>query len=362
MKEYSKKIFIFVAVLFLLAGMLQGSTRLKNVSRVSGIRKQQLVGYGLVTGLSGTGDGQGVFFTVQSISNMLVKMGIKVNPDELKVKNVAAVMVTATLPPFAESGSTIDVTVSSLGDAKSLKGGALLRTPLQGPDGKMYAVAQGKVTIGGYSAGQGNVKNHLTTGTIASGGIIERDLSSSFVQDNKIRLIMERNDFTTTFSAAESINRYFSEKIATPIDGRTISVEIKDGFSPTKMLAFLEQIKVNVDGKAKIVLNERTGTVVMGGDIVVRQAAISHGNLTITVEKVPYVSQPSPFGAGETVEGEIEEVTVEEEKKNLSMLGEGRISDLVEGLNKLGVSPRDLVSILQALKRAGAIDAEIELM
>ncbi len=355
------KKFIVFLLLFSFSFLFAG-TRIKNLVKIKGVRDQQLIGYGLVVGLQGTGDGQGALFTVQSIANMLAQMGIKVDSKRLKVKNVAAVMVTASLPAFAESGSNVDVTVSSLGDAKSLQGGTLLMTPLKGPDDNVYVVAQGAVAIGGYGAGGGNRKNHLTTGRIINGGIIERSLASRFVNDGFMTLVLKESDFTTAYKVADSINRFFAEDLATPLDGRDISVKIKSGFAPVKMLAFVEQIEVVPDRRARIVLNERTGTVVMGGDIVVRDVAIAHGNLTITVKSTPFISQPNPFSRGKTVVGKIKNIDVKEEKAKLNLMKGGRIADLVEGLNKLGVSPRDLISILQAMKKAGSIDAEIELM
>lgn len=355
-----KKIILFMLIAVFVSAA-DGSTRIKNLTFVKGVRSQQLVGYGLVMGLSGTGDGQGATFTIQSIANMLSQMGVKVDPTRLKVKNAAAVMVTATLPPFAESGSRVDVSVSSMGDAKSLKGGTLLMTPLKGPDGKVYVVAQGELSIGGFG-GEGTTTNHLTTGIIADGGLIERSLNNPFVENNIITLVLKQNDFSTAFTVADAINRYFADDLATALDGREITVKVKSGFEPIKMVAFLEQIEVTPDKKAIIVLNERTGTVVMGGDIIVRNTAISHGNLTITVKSEPYVSQPNPFGKGETVVGEKKTTEVKEEERKLTLIKGGKVADLVEGLNSLGVSPRDLISILQALKRAGALDADIELM
>ncbi len=348
-------------LLILIPVTLFGGTRLKNLVDIKGVRSQQLVGYGIVVGLAGTGDGQGALFTIQSISNMLSQMGVKVNPARLKVKNAAAVMVTASLPPFAEAGAKVDINVSSLGDAKSLSGGTLLMTPLKGPDGRVYVVGQGEISVGGYGAG-GKTKNHLTTGRVPEGGIVERSLSTPFVKNGTITLMLKKADFTTAFKVTDSINRYFAKKLATSLDGREIRVGMMEGFDPIKMVAFLEQIQVTPDRRAVIVLNERTGTVVMGGDIVVRETAISHGNLTITVKSDPYVSQPGPFSGGKTVTGERQTTEIEEEKRRLTMMKGGKISDLVEGLNSLGVTPRDLIGIIQALKKAGAIDAEIEVM
>jgi len=352
-----KVLFIIIFIPYL----LQSGTRLKNLVDVKGVRSQQLIGYGIVVGLAGTGDGQGSLFTVQSIANMLGQMGVKVNSRKLKLKNVAAVMITATLPPFAESGSKVDVTVSSLGDAKSLKGGMLLMTPIKGPDSKVYVVAQGPVAIGGFGGG-GKSKNHLTVGRVVDGGFIERDIINPFVSENSISLVLRDSDFSTAYLVADSINRYFSKELASPKDAREIVVKLKRGFSPIKMMAFLEQIEVTPDRRAKIVLNERTGTVVMGGDIVVRETAISHGNLTITVKSEPFVSQPKPLSGGKTVVGKKRTPEFQEEKRKLNLLKGGKVADLIEGLNALGVTPRDLIVILQSLKKAGAIDAEIEIM
>ncbi len=355
-----KKFIIFILLIAIPFISFSG-TKLKNLTYIKGVRNQQLVGYGIVVGLSGTGDGQGTLFTVQSISNMLSQMGVKVDPKRLKVKNVAAVMVTSTLPPFSQSGSRIDVTVSSLGDAKSLQGGTLLMTPLKGADGKVYVVSQGELSLGGFGS-EGSTKNHLTTARIPEGGIVERNISGEFAKDNFMTLVLNKEDFSTSYLAADSINRYFGEILATPINSREIKVQMKKDFDPVKMSAFLEQIEVNTDRRAVIVLNERTGTVVMGGDIIVRDTAISHGNLTITVKTTPFVSQPNPFGKGATVAGTTKETEIKEEEKKLTMMKGGKVNDLIEGLNKLGVTPRDLMSILQALKKAGALDADIEIM
>ncbi len=356
-----KNIIKMMLTLLLISGTLYAGTRIKNLADIKGVRSQQIVGYGIVVGLSGTGDGQGAIFTVQSIGNMLAEMGIKVDVSKLKVKNAAAVMVTGTLPPFAESGSKIDITVSSLGDAKSLQGGTLLMTPLKAPDGKVYAVAQGVLSIGGYSIGN-KTKNHPTVGTITEGAVIERGIENQFVKNGKITLVLNRADFSTSFIVADAVNRYFASNVARAVDGREIEVEVKEGFSPIKMAAFLEQIEVMPDKKAVIVLNERTGTVVMGGDIIVRKTAVSHGNLSVTVDSSPFVSQPGPLSNGNTVAGEQKNFNIEEEHRNLNFIEGGKISDLVKGLNALGVSPRDLISIIQALKKAGSIDAEIEVM
>jgi len=356
-----KKILVLVFLVTVVFGTISGGTRLKNLTYVKGVRSQQLIGYGIVVGLGGTGDGQGALFTLQSISNMLGQMGIKVDAKKLKLKNVAAVMVTSSLPPFAESGSRLDVTVSSLGDAKSLQGGTLLMTPLKAPDGKVYVVAQGEISIGGHGAG-GKTKNHLTVGRVAEGGLVERNIESPFVKKESVTLVLKESDFSTAYKVADSINRYFARELAMAKDGREIEVKLQPGFTPIKMVAFLEQIEVTPDKRAVIVLNERTGTVVMGGDIVVRPTAISHGNLNITVKKDPFVSQPGPFSGGNTVEGETESTEIEEEDRKLNLVKGGKIADLVEGLNSLGVSPRDLIAIIQALKKAGAIDADIEVM
>ena len=367
-----------VAALFLATLALLGAetakadkkveSRLKEVARLQGVRANQLLGYGVVVGLDGTGDKDQTKFTVQSLTNLMARQGLTVNPATVKVKNVAAVMVTAELPAFARTGSRLDVTVSSTGDAKSLAGGTLLMTALQGPDGQVYAVAQGPLLVGGFSAAAGGAsvtKNHPTVGRIPEGGLIEREAGGNFNARASLRYSLMEEDFTTAVRVVQSINEELGEKVAQPLDARTVDVQIPKDYQgrAVELVARLENLQVQLQPKARVVVNERTGTVILGSDVRIGAVSIVQGGLSIVVSSTPLVSQPAPFSQGKTVTATKKDVTALEEKpKTVSVEPGVSIGKLAEMLNGMGVSPRDLVAILQAIKEAGALQAELRVL
>jgi flagellar P-ring protein precursor FlgI len=357
-----------VATLALLP-VAAGAIRVKDIAAVKGVRPNQLIGYGLVVGLNGSGDKQGTEFTIQSLASVLARMGIGVDPDEIKVKNVAAVMVTAALPPFARTGSRIDVTISSLGDATSLEGGTLVMTPLFGADGEVYAIAQGPLSVGGFAAAGGGGskidKNHSTVGRIPLGATVERELGFALEERREFDVALREADFTTARRTAAAINRHFERSLASAPDPGTVHLEMPEAYADDVVgfLATVESVEVEPDRPARVVLNERTGTVVMGEAVTISTVAVSHGSLSITISAFNEVSQPLPFSEGETVEILNEEMEAVEEGGRLTLVeGPVTIAELVQGLNAIGVTPRDLISILQAIKAAGALSAELELM
>jgi flagellar P-ring protein precursor FlgI len=341
--------------------------RLKDIADIEGVRGNQLLGYGLVVGLNGTGDGK-LDFTQKSISNMLEKMGIRVNPVDIKVKNVAAVMVTATLPAFSRPGSKIDVAVSSMGDAKSLQGGTLLLTTLKGADGNTYAVAQGQTNLGGFSVSDGGdsaQKNHPTVAVIPQGAIVERAISFDLFQSRKIRVVLREPDFTTMTHVVHAINARLGKPVALAMDSASVEVLIDQDqqTDPIKIVSMLEQVKIDQDLGAKVVVNERTGTIVMGSHVTISKVALAHGNLNIAIRSETEVSQPNALAAGNTAEVTNTDITVGEDVEALQIVGgEVTLGDVVKALNALGATPRDLISIFSALKAAGALNAELIIM
>jgi flagellar P-ring protein precursor FlgI len=341
--------------------------RLKDVADIEGVRGNQLLGYGLVVGLNGTGDGK-LDFTQKSISNMLDKMGVRVNPVDVKVKNVAAVMVTATLPPFSRPGSKIDVIVSSMGDAKSLQGGTLLLTALKGADGNTYAVAQGATNLGGFAVGSGGdsaQKNHPTVGTIPQGAIVERSIPFDLFQSRKVRVVLREPDFTTMNQVVHSINAAMGKPVALAMDSASVEVLLDPKFQtdPVGVVSMLEQVEVDQDLGAKVVVNERTGTIVMGSHVTISKVALAHGNLNVSIRSETEVSQPNALAQGQTTAVTNSDITVGEDVKALQVVGgEVTLGDVVKALNALGATPRDLISIFTALKKAGALNAELVIM
>lgn len=341
--------------------------RIKDIARVQGVRNNQLVGYGLVVGLAGTGDSDKSTYTVQSIASMLKAFGVAVGPGQLKPKNAAAVMVTAQLPPFAKSGDTIDITVSSLGDAKSLQGGTLIQTPLKAANGAVYAVGQGPLSVGGFSAGGGGnsqQKNFPTVGTIPGGAIVEQEVAASMAESGNITLSLSKPDFTTASRVSEAIAYRFGQ-IAYARDAGTVVVEVPGAYSGNLVgfIASLEELPVTPDSSAKVVINERTGTVVMGGNVTIAAVAVTQGGLTVKITTTPEVSQPPPLSGGTTVVTNKQEVDAQEKQAPLVVLpASSNVSDLVNALNAVGASPRDVISILQAIKAAGALNAELQLI
>ncbi len=359
---------LVVIIAFLLLNPVTYAARLKDLITIEGVRSNQLVGYGLVVGLNGSGDGDQTKFTVQSVVNMLERFGIKVDRSQVKLKNVAAVMVTAELPPFVRQGQKLDVLVSSIGDAKSLQGGTLLLTPLRGPDGQVYALAQGPVSVGGFVAGgaAGTVqKNHPTVGRIPGGAIVEKEVPINFNGKSVLHISFREADFSTVVQAAEAINSYLGGPYATALDGRTIALTVPPKYQGhvVKLLADIGSLSIEPDVPARVVIDERTGTVVMGENVRISKVAIAHGNLSVQIREQPIVSQPPPFSPGATVVVPRTEITTKEEKARLVVIEEGAsVGDLVRALNAVGATPRDLISIFQAIKAAGALQAELIIM
>ncbi len=347
----------------------EGAVRIKDVARIQGVRDNQLVGYGLVVGLNKTGDRRQTIFSTQSLINMLDRMGVTITAKDIRVENIAAVMVTADLSSFSRAGSRIDCTVASIGDSRSLQGGILLQTPLKAANGEVYAVAQGPVAIGGFSAGNGlnGVQvNHPTSGRIPSGAIVEREVVSDLLNRENLDLVLNESDFTTASRLEAGINQKFGAGLAKSLDGRTVRVHIPAEFRPRtiELIAELEAIQIETDLKAKVVLNERTGTVVIGKDVRIAAVAITQGNLSIQIGTNFNVSQPNPFAPqGQTVTTPEQKVVAEEKQSHLVLLKDGsNVEDLVKALNALGVTPKDMVAIFQTIKASGALQAELELI
>jgi len=358
-----------MAALILLLNASPGhAVRIKDVADVQGVRQNQLVGYGLVVGLNGTGDGKKARFTIASVASMLEKMGVTIDPEDIQVDNVAAVMVTADLPPFSRLGSRIDVLVSSIGDSENLQGGTLLFSPLRAADGQVYAVAQGPVSTGGFSAeGAGGKvqKNFPTVGRVVGGALIEREIPTQFGQKEVLSLILHRPDFTTTSRVAKAINAALNDNLAQTPDPGTIHIKVPEGFqgNTVALVTLIEGLEVIPDAVAKVVINERTGTVVMGSEVRISTIAIAHGNLSIQIKESAEVSQPLPFAEGETVVVPETELSIQEGNSRLFLVDPGiSIGELVKALNALGVSPRDLIAIFQSIKAAGALQAKLEII
>ncbi len=345
------------------------TSRIKDLASIEGIRQNQLIGYGLVVGLNGTGDTlNNTPFTKQSLQGMLERLGVNIRGQQIRTGNVAAVMVTANLPPFATQGTRIDVTASALGDSKSLLGGTLLVTPLLGADGNVYAVAQGSLAIGGFEA-QGEAakvtRGVPTVGRLPNGAIIEREIEFSLASLSHLRLSLRNADFTTAKRIAIAVNDYIGAPVAEPLDPSTVQLTLPKKFpqNVVAMLTEIEQLQVEPDEAAKIVIDERSGVIVIGRDVRVSTVAVAQGNLTVTVSEAPQVSQPAPFSRGRTKVVPRTSVGVVEDGKKLALVREGvSLQQIVDGLNALGIGPRDLISILQAIKAAGAIQADIEVM
>ena len=356
---------LFVAAL--LAPLALPASRVKDLAIVEGGRDNQLVGYGLVVGLAGDGDSNATA-TLRAIANALQRYGLALNPTDIKAKNVAAVMLTADIGAFLKPGAKIDVNVASMGDAKSLQGGVLLQSPLLGADGRVYAVAQGPVAIGGFLGGTGGAggatvqKNHPTVGSISSGAIVEREIPATFVRDNTVRLLLHNPDYTSASSMADAINGKWPAS-ATPVDAATVSVVLPPGYRgrDVAFIADLGQVESVTDTLARIVINERTGTIVATSTVRLSQVAIAHGSLTITVTNQQGVSQPNAFSnSGQTTAVQSTQTAVNEGKGSFIVFTEQpTIERLAAALNALGVSTREMMAIFQTLKRSGALQAEL---
>lgn len=346
------------------------SSRIKDIASIEGVRQNQLVGYGIVVGLNGTGDTlNNSPFTKQSGTAMLERLGVNIRGANMRTANMAAVIVTANLPPFSAQGTRIDITVSSLGDAKSLQGGTLLATPLLGADGEVYAVAQGSVAISGFSA-EGDAakitRGVPTVGRVAGGALIEREIEYALKAQKTIRLALRNPDFTTARRMAAAINDFMGADTAEPVDPSTVTIQPPPNYrgNMVQLITEIEQLRVDPDQGARVVIDERSGIIVMGKDVRVSTVAVAQGNLTVTVTEQPAVSQPAPLSQGQTVVVPRTGVSVTTGEGNkLALVKEGvTLRELVDGLNALGIGPRDLIAILQAIKASGALQADIEVM
>jgi len=365
-----RRILIGTLLVILLSADGEAAARMKELATLEGVRENQLLGYGLVVGLAGTGDKRQTVFSVQTLANLLERMGVSVDPGAMLVRNTAAVMITATLPPFAQAGNRIDVTVAAIGDATNLQGGLLLLTPLQAADGDVYAVAQGSVVTGGFVAGGGGnsrTLNHPTAGRIPDGAIVERG-SPSPLPGPVLRWQLRRSDFTTAARAAAAVNENFpadGEPLAHAESAGVVTVAIPEAYvaRTVEFVSAIENLEVDADRQARIVINERTGTIVMGKQVRIAPVSILHGALTVEVRTTYAVSQPAPMGAGETTVVPETGVDVSEEMARNVVLDAGAtIEDLAQALLAIGSTPRDVIAILQNLRAAGALEAEVEVI
>ena len=351
-------------------GLVQGpEVRVKDIANIQGVRGNILIGYGLIVGLSGTGDSSGPI-TRQTMANILERLGLNTKDqiNAIESENVAAVMVTAELPPFARQGARIDVTVSSLGDAGSLEGGQLVATPLMGADGNTYAVAQGAVILGGFTAeGRGGTvtKNHTTAGRIADGAFVEREIDFNLEDLKDLRLVLKNPDLTTAMRMSDAINQEFGEAVSKAVDSSTVDVVLPERYNEYRLPALekIEAVMLRPDMEAVVAIDEKTGTIVMGEDVRISTVAISHANLTIRVTELPQATQPGAFAEGDTAILDRTNIEIEEGQGKFSVMEKtATLADLVRGLNALGVKPRDVISILQTIKAAGAMQARIKLL
>ena len=376
-KERKNKIYTLIAYFYALLFFAvscpyssHSASRIKDLVDFEGIRENQLVGYGLVVGLNGTGDTlNNIPFTKQSLQAMLERLGVNTRNSALRTANVAAVMVTGNLPAFATQGTRMDITVSALGDAKSLQGGMLLVTPLHGADGEVYAVAQGPVAVGGFSAGgqaASLVRGVPTVGRISNGAIIEREMGFKLAKKRTLRLSLHNPDLTTAKRIASAINAFTAVKLADTLDSSTVQLTLPPTYNDNMVtvLAEIEQLRVEPDLRAKVIVDEQTGIIVMGRNVKVSTVAIAQGNLTVSITENPQVDQPNPLANGETVVVPRTDIKVDDDNnKKLAIISKGiNLRSLVDGLNALGIGPRDMISILQAIKAAGALQADIEVM
>ena len=361
-----KSILALLLTLFVVVPAHAGEVRIKDLVEFDGVRGNDLIGYGLVVGLNGTGDGiRNAPFTEDIMANILERLGVNVNGEQFRPKNVAAVFVTANLPPFARAGSKIDITVSAIGDAKSLLGGTLVMTPLNAADGQIYAVAQGTVIAGGASAegdGASVIQGVPTAGVVPNGARVEREIDFDFTQLESIRLALRTPDFTTAERIEKAINTSFGRVVSRMLDSGTVLLDIKAtrAISPAHAIGEIENLPVEPERKARVVVDQRSGTIVMGADVRISQVAVSQGNLTLRIRETPLVVQPNPFSDGTPIVVPRTEVGLEEEPGiGLAEVPEGtNLSEVIAGLNALGVSPRDMIDILKSIKAAGALHAE----
>ena len=374
LKVFSSQKFWAIFILVLFIASPANSARIKDLTSIQGVRSNQLIGFGLVIGLTGTGDSAtNVFFSIQTIVSMLKRLGVTVptaEVDQLKFKNIATVIVTADLPPFSKQGDYIDVTVSSLGDSKSLQGGTLLMTPLKGPDGNTYGLAQGPLSIGGFSvagAARGVQKNHVTVGRIANGAQVEKEIKYDFNSKEEIILALKKTDFTTASRISKAINDDMKDSLASMENGGTVRVRVPEFYmkNTSGFVTRIESLNVTPDSEAKVIIDERTGTIVMGENVKISSVAVAHGALFINIKEEPIASQPPPLApeGAETVILPRTRLAVGEGIDKLLVLPNSiSLGDVVKGLNSIGVTPRDLIAILQAIKASGALHARLELI
>jgi len=371
--RWTKRTGVFAAMWMILSLPLFASEAdrkvlIRDVTQIQGVRENQLVGYGLVVGLSRTGDTQQTFFTVQTLANTLLRMGVQIAPGVVVVKNVAAVFVTASLPAFSRPGMKLDVTVSSVGDAKSIEGGVLLLTALRAANGDVYAEAQGPLVIGGYSEGaSGNIKsvNHPTVGRIAEGGIVERDAAVDLSRFRIVSLLLLNSDFTAARDIADAINKEFGKTVAIALDSRRIDVNVVDSGSPSVpiLISRVQNLSISFHSPAKVVVNERTGTIVMGGDVKLSPVSVIHGSLTIDVQTAHVLVQPAPFSTGKPETVTETKLTVNDAPAQSIQLEEGaNVDELIKGLHAIGATSHDIIAILQAIKAAGGLQADLEVI
>jgi flagellar P-ring protein precursor FlgI len=363
------KCIVLLGFAALLAAPAGAATRLKELVSLEGVRDNQLIGYGLVVGLNGTGDRKQTVFSTQSLTNLLQQMGVSVPPSAVTVRNTAAVMVTATLPGFAQEGVHIDATAAAIGDASNLQGGLLILTSLRGVDGQVYAMAQGAVVTGGFVAGRSansQTVNHPTVGRVPSGAIVER-AAPSLTPTGRLKLQLRQPDFTTAVRVSDIVNKKFAgaTPVARPENSALVSINVPPEFTSrvTEFVAGIEALEVDVDRPARVIVNERTGTIVMGKEVRVSPVAIMHGNLTVEIQTILQVSQPEPFSQGQTAVVPQPNVTSGEEKARNIVLKEGAtVEQLVQALSSIGSTPRDIIAILQSLRAAGALEADLEVI
>lgn len=368
MKKSTIRSALCTILLFAFCSSTVYGARIKDLTELQGVRNNQLIGYGLVVGLNDTGDSANNGITMITVANMMEHLGMTIDRENVDVDNVAAVMITADLPPFARVGTNIDVVVSSIGDAESLFGGILLRTPLMGPDNRAYAVAQGPLVIGGVAAGgaAGRVeKNHPTVGRIPNGALVEREVGFLLPSDGRFMFHLRDADFTTVSRMVDVVNRQYGGNVAHAVDSGSMVVSMPEnyGVNPIGFLSGIENLQVQPDSKARIVVNERTGTVVMGSNVRLATVAVAHGNIRLTVKESALVSQPMPLSDGETVLIPDTGIQLEEEDARFVVMQEGvSVGDVAAALNAIGVSPRDVITIFEAIKAAGAMQAELVIM
>jgi len=345
-------------LIFLLLVSSLSAMKIKDISNVVGVRDNQLIGYGLVVGLEGTGDGTGSAFTLQSLANMLQTMNIKVNPDDISSKNVAAVVVTAKLPPFARQGDKVDLTISSIGDAKSIEGGTLLLTPLKGVDGEIYALAQGSITIGGRNGRGGGDRNHATAGKVPMGATIERDIAYDLYNQQRATLSLKTSNFQNAIAIQDILNRYFKDDVAAAVDPRTIQLKKPEGMSMVEFLATVQELSIDFSQTEKIVIDERTGTIVAGVNITVHPVMITHKDITIKIQNLDAL----PQGDEQNLRlGDDTNIALANNLLQTTQQG-STVANIARSLQRMGAEPTDIIAILEAMKKAGAIQADLEVI